>query len=245
MPRRIHIAATLRPGHIELDPAQAHHARDALRLTPGSEIEAFDDAGHIATGTIVRCDAAGVTVRIGELCAVAASTQIVVASAVPKGARADWMIEKLSELGVARFIPLATARSVVLPAGQNKRDRWIRIATESAKQSHRPGVMQIEELTPLDQPLAHWASHGLFLSTHAAAEPIVAQLNSSFIIHHSSIALFIGPEGGWTDDEMARFNQAGLTGVKLTATILRVETAAVAAAAVVATLLAGDRTDIA
>jgi 16S rRNA (uracil1498-N3)-methyltransferase len=140
------------------------------------------------------------------------------------------MIEKLSELGVSRFIPLATARSVVLPTGQNKRDRWVRIATESAKQSRRTGVMQIDELTPLSKVVDLRAEGQMvfYLSTAASATSI-----SSFSLHPSAL-LLIGPEGGWTPDEIALFESHHLTGVKLTATILRVETAAVAAAAVVA-----------
>src|SRR5687767_15989799 len=76
-----------------------------------------------------------------------------IAAAVPKGDRADWMVEKLSELGVEEFIPLASARSVVLPEGRNKRERWVRIATEAAKQSRRGGVMRVGELTPVAEAL--------------------------------------------------------------------------------------------
>src|SRR5262249_28805891 len=147
----------------------------------------------------------------------------------PKGERADWMIEKLGELGVNRFIPLAAARSVVLPKGQGKYERWKRIATESAKQSRRVGVMQIDELTEISAALA---GGGFYLSTRDDATPLVS-------IEHSQLRnprFLIGPEGGWTDEEIESFKIAGLTGIKLTATILRVETAAVATAAIVACL---------
>jgi 16S rRNA (uracil1498-N3)-methyltransferase len=160
---------------------------------------------------------------------------VIIASAVPKGDRADWMIEKLSELGVSRFIPLATARSVVHPKGAGKLDRWRRIATESAKQSRRAGVLQIEPLTALDRFTESLESPAVFLSTDPKAPPILSC--SSFILHPSSLCLLIGPEGGWTDDEMAAFARRNLTAAKLTETILRVETAAVVAAAIV--MLAG------
>ena len=74
------------------------------------------------------------------------------------------MVEKLSELGAAAFIPLITARSVVHPEGRGKRDRWQRLATESAKQSRRVGVMRIEELTKLEDALAAAAGAGWYLS---------------------------------------------------------------------------------
>src|SRR6185295_16110244 len=129
--------------------------RDVLRLSTGAELELFDDAGRVARGEIVATEPL-VRVRVGEVGTVRHSTRAVtIASAVPKGERADWMIEKLSELGCERFVPLATARSVVLPEGKNKRERWIRIATESAKQSRRAGVMRIDELTAVKAFLEH------------------------------------------------------------------------------------------
>ncbi|HMB95908.1 MAG TPA: RsmE family RNA methyltransferase, partial [Tepidisphaeraceae bacterium] len=151
MPRRIHVPSPLKIGTITLDKTQAHHLRNVLRLKTGAAIELFDDQGNLADATIQQCDADHVSMRIEQIQAGQSSRQIVIASALPKGERADWMIEKLSELGVHRFIPLATARSIVLPKGRNKQERWQRIATESAKQSRRAGVMQINELTPLEK----------------------------------------------------------------------------------------------
>jgi 16S rRNA (uracil1498-N3)-methyltransferase len=241
--RRIHVSRPLRINEsIDLDPPQAHHVRDVLRLEVGDEVELFDDAGTVANAVLVHCDPAHVTARIERVEARPSAVQIIIASAVPKGDRADWMIEKLSELGVSRFIPLATARSIVLPTGQNKRDRWIRIATESAKQSRRAGVMQIDELTPVEKAVEGQRAEGrgqniensaaIYLSTAPDAIPIASALSA--LCPLPSALLFIGPEGGWTPDEISLFESHHLTGVKLTATILRVETAAVAAAAVVA-----------
>ena len=175
-----------------LDSTQAHHVRDVLRLQINDTIELFDDAGTIAHATILQSDSAGVEVRIDRAERSERSWEIVIASAVPKGDRADWMVEKLSELGVSRFIPLAAERSVVLPSGQNKRDRWIRIATESAKQSRRGGVMRIDDLTDVSK-LASTLPGAFFLDTRADAKPIAAAIQLS----QRSIALLIGPEGGW------------------------------------------------
>ncbi len=148
--RRIHVSS-LQPGEIQLDESQAHHQRDVLRLKIGSSVELFTDDGLVAQGTVTRADPEAVAVRVETIEQSKTTSELIVASAIPKGDRADWMIEKLSELGVTRFIPLKTARSVVHPTGQSKRDRWMRIATESAKQSHRAGVMRIDELTEVDQ----------------------------------------------------------------------------------------------
>ena len=236
MPRRIHVPR-LAPGDTPLDPAQVHHARDVLRLTHGTPVEVFDDAGHLARGVLV-FDGAGVAVRVEQLDTApdaAGCVRLTVASAVPKGERADWMVEKLSELGVAEFIPLATARSVVLPEGRNKRERWVRIATEAAKQSRRAGVMRVGELTSLSEAMKRegvtW-----YLATEADVTTLGISETAGALPPRASVCAFIGPEGGWTGDELRRFADAGAAAVRLTDTILRVETAAVAVAAVVATL---------
>jgi 16S rRNA (uracil1498-N3)-methyltransferase len=231
--RRVH-TPKLYVGRIELDQAGSRHARDVLRLEIGTEVEVFDDGGGVASGVIVALEPV-VIVQIDAIDAVGAGEanviDITVAAAVPKGDRADWMVEKLSEIGVARFIPLATARSVVLPEGKNKRERWQRLATESAKQSRRRGVMQIEELTKVDSATKQAAgTRAMVLSTVPGARPILDALSD----FRARLTLFIGPEGGWTDDESKLFHQHDVTPVKLTDTILRVETAALVAAAVIA-----------
>ncbi len=243
MLRRLH-TPELRAGRVELDRDEAHHARDVLRLRAGDEVELFDDAGNVARGAIETCDAQAVVALVSEVRAGAASDRITVACAVPKGDRAEWLVEKLGELGVDRFVPLATAHGVVLPAGKNKYERWRRIATEAAKQSRRAGVMTIDELTPLAAALPEAGradSAACYLSTAPGATSIVDHLQSQRPGDRSPITLFIGPEGGWTDDESAAMDARGLTGVRLTATILRVETAAVAAAAIVATWRSSEK----
>jgi 16S rRNA (uracil1498-N3)-methyltransferase len=222
--RRVH-TPRLHVGSITLDPNGSKHARDVLRLEEGDEVEIFDDAGNVATGAIVALTPS-VVVRVESITPSPVNVfELTIAAAVPKGERADWMIEKLSELGVARFIPLATERSVVLPEGRNKRDRWIRIATESAKQSRRAGVMQIDELTEIKAFVTRAASPCFYL----------APLANQIIAAAKPATLLIGPEGGWTDAEIHLFEQSNIAPLRLTQTILRIETAAIAAAAVVLT----------
>jgi 16S rRNA (uracil1498-N3)-methyltransferase len=239
--RRIHLAQ-IQPGPITLPADQAHHLRDVLRLTAGATIEVFDDIGHTAQAIIARATSDEVVVEIGTVQSAAPSAlSWIIASAIPKGSRVDWMIEKLSELGTAGFIPLAAARSVVLPEGTSKRQRWVRLASEAAKQSHRSGVMQIEELTAVDQLLARNPAPAWYFSTAPSAIPLMqaaGQLIQTPMQGGQSLYLLIGPEGGWTDAEIELFRKAGLTPVSLGATILRIETAAVAAAAIAAAVLA-------
>ena len=134
-------------GEVQLSQQEAHHARDVLRLTVGTEVEVFDDRGELGRGEICELTKSRVVLRVREVSAAAeAGLRWTILSAVPKGNRADWMVEKLSELGTHSFVPLATARSVVVPEGKNKAQRWQRLADESAKQSKRRGVMQIGEV---------------------------------------------------------------------------------------------------
>jgi 16S rRNA (uracil1498-N3)-methyltransferase len=230
--RRIH-TPRLAIGEITLDPAAARHARDVLRLTQGTAVELFDDAGASGPGTIVEAGPRGVVVRVETFSPAdnAKRTGLTIASAVPKGERADWMIEKLSELGVERFIPLATARSVVLPEGKNKLLRWVRLATEAAKQSRRAGVMTIDPLTRAAEALRTGNGRFLLLSTGRDSLPILNAVQAED--RGSGIIAFVGPEGGWTEEEITEFSAVGAISVKLTPTVLRIETAAVAVAAVV------------
>jgi 16S rRNA (uracil1498-N3)-methyltransferase len=232
--RRVYVPR-LQTGDNPLDPAQAHHARNVLRLTDGAEVEVFDDAGRVARGVLTMSPTDGVAVRVERVEqreARPASVRLTVAAAVPKGDRADWMVEKLSELGVAEFVPLAAARSVVLPEGKNKRERWVRIATEAAKQSRRAGVMRVGELTKLQAALDA-CGRAWYFATEAAAAPVGIRDATDSVEPGTSLCAFIGPEGGWTEDELRLFATAGAVAVRLTDTILRVETAAVAVAAVV------------
>ena len=209
-----------------LPPTEAHHVRNVLRLVVGDAVELFDAAGTTAAGRIVSVASDGVVVDVasvveGDRSAVA----LTVAAAVPKGDRAEWMVEKLSELGVNRFVPLAAARSVVLPAGRNKIERWERIAVEAAKQCRRTGVMAIDAVTPLADVLR--GSPGWVLATEGDAKPV------GRLPIPPTLTVLVGPEGGWTADELAACAAAGWSAVRLTRTVLRVETAAVAVAAVV------------
>jgi 16S rRNA (uracil1498-N3)-methyltransferase len=242
LPRRIHVER-LDAGEIELDEKSAHHIARVLRLGAGAEIELFDAAGSVASATIVSVEPGGrVIVRVGEIGRVSGNvSEITIASAVTKGERADWMVEKLSELGCARWIPLATARSVVLPEGRNKRERWMRIAMESAKQSRRAGVMRVDELTQLDHAVRENAETNAFhLSTQAGAREISEALRTRPASRADKWAFFIGPEGGWTSEEIELFTKSNIAALKLTDTVLRVETAAIATAAVAATMLASN-----
>ena len=210
---------------IPLAEEDAHHLVHVRRLGEGASLELFDAAGRTAPGTLIP-DGRGWAVRLlADPRPAPEAPGITIFSALPKGSRADWMVEKLSELGAAALVPLLTSRSVVEP-GAGKLDRFARLACESAKQSRRSGVMRIEPLATLEQAihLFRQAGHkGAVLATERPGASL-AELEVS--------ALFIGPEGGWTHADLDLLTAAGLVPARLTGSILRVETAAVAGAAV-------------
>lgn len=190
-----------------LSPEESRHALRALRLSAGDPVTVFDPQ-ETWIGEI-QSTSGNVTVRLTEKVASPVIPKVVVAAAVPKGARLDWMIEKLAELGVAQFIPTRFARSVTEP-GDRKRARIEKIAIAAAKQSGAP-VMLISPETPVEHvPTDFWLA-----SPGATERPSGA-----------GGGVLVGPEGGLTTSEEARFSKR----LSLGPTILRIETAAVVAA---------------
>jgi 16S rRNA (uracil1498-N3)-methyltransferase len=232
--RRVHVDS-LEGRVIELDGDRTHHLKTVLRLAHSATVEVFDTIGRVAEARIE---------FVGDLARLVISSPIAmrppgrainVACAVPKGERADWLVEKLCEVGASTMIPLRTARSVVHPEGQAKYERWRRIASEAARQSCRAGVMSIEPLTGFDD-LLHKSTHTLpaptLLIAHTA--PDAGRLGGMWFGHADAVWLLIGPEGGWTDDEVASAKAHGAIEVSITDTVLRVETAAVVGAGLIA-----------
>ncbi|MEX0885695.1 MAG: RsmE family RNA methyltransferase [Phycisphaeraceae bacterium] len=211
---------------VELDNEQARHARRVLRLKPGDRVELFDGAGRLARATLdvgaggVRCRVEHVEVhdRVGPV--------VTVASAMPKGSRAEDMVDMLAQLGVDRVLPLRTQRSVVHPR-PGKLERLERRAIEAAKQSRRLWVTRVEPTRDLADVLGEEADVRLIASLGAAARPLPK------IDQAVRITVLIGPEGGWTREEEEAVRTAGYQPVSLGAHVMRIETAAVAAAAIV------------
>ncbi len=190
-------------------------------------MELMDPAGQTARARVVRTSP-DVQLDVESVNAPAnPQTRLIVASAVPKGARADWMIEKLSELGVETFIPLETRRSVVHPEA-GKRQRWARIAEESAKQCRRQGFLHIAEPTSLEEVATLDVSHRICLSTEPDSTPVTALPPMV-----GEILATVGPEGGWTTEEMSLLLASRFRMAALTSTILRIETAAIAIASII------------
>jgi len=146
----------------------------------------------------------------------------------------EWAIEKATELGVTRIIPVAAARSEkgLLAAAAKRSQRWQKILSEASQQCRRLRIPQLDELAdPLKAFGGQSSKYCLMLSERSDAPSIRITLNSLDRAKATSAALAIGPEGGWTDDELAAARAAGFQEASLGQLILRTETAVIAALA--------------
>jgi 16S rRNA (uracil1498-N3)-methyltransferase len=223
----------IRDGAAVLTPDQAHHLRTVLRLQPGEEVELFDGEGSSYSG---RIEFRGARTEIGALTKVEhpdiSRRPLVLAAALIKADRFEWMLQKGTELGVDRFVPLETRFSAIhIPAERwdARRQRWQRIVTEASKQSRRltvPGLdAPLEWAAFLASP--EFASYARFMLYEEAVERLKVVPSGP-----DGVLLCVGPEGGWEDAEARAAQAEGFHLVSIGSGILRAETAALAAISV-------------
>ncbi|HXU00062.1 MAG TPA: 16S rRNA (uracil(1498)-N(3))-methyltransferase [Polyangia bacterium] len=217
-----------------------HHLARVLRARPGDTITLFDGAGAEARARVVRVGrtetelAVEAGVGAGADAAPddgrAARTPLVLLTAVPRGGRMDFLVQKCCELGVARIIPVTTARSVARPE-PGRRARWEKIAREAARQCGRADVPVVAAPAELAAALAapDLPERRVVLSPDAAARPLRALLPD-----RAPTAVLVGPEGGLAAAEAEAARAAGFVPASLGPLILRVETAAIVAVALAA-----------
>ncbi|MFH0940124.1 MAG: 16S rRNA (uracil(1498)-N(3))-methyltransferase [Planctomycetota bacterium] len=213
-----------------LSTAEAHHAR-VLRLKFGVEIEVADAFGRAARANLTETFTAKI-VALQESARTIA--RLTLATAWPKGKRAALLVEKCSELGVDRIIPVRYARSVVSKGEESEGlARLRRIAAEAAKQCGRNTLPEIVVEMELNQVLAHEAPSALALRMEPTAEKwlLDALADQRATLRDQPLLLFVGPEGGFAPEEQAAFLKAGIQSARVAKYVLRVETAALAACA--------------
>lgn len=240
--RRFHVT-DLSDSRVRVEGEEARHALRVLRLSVGDSVVLFDGAGAEAHGRIVTIgrDEFEAEVLDRRIRPVAQDCSLILAVSPPKGERADWMIEKCAELGVSELIPLACERSQVCPRS-GKLDRWRRKVIAATKQSQQITAMQIHDVRPLNDLIAQFAAYALVLygDTTATDSPLVELLKESGVFSGKQpgackVLILIGPEGGFTDHERKALTSSGGRAFRLADSVLRTETAAVAAAAIWAT----------
>ncbi|MGB2800721.1 MAG: 16S rRNA (uracil(1498)-N(3))-methyltransferase, partial [Phycisphaerae bacterium] len=206
------------PARTELPAAEAHHALHVLRLRAGAAVELFDGRGQRAEGRIADAARRKVTVQVDRTWTEPQppGPRVHLAFAVPKGSRADWLIEKATELGVASLRPTIFERSVAgkEPLSAAKRERWTNHCAAAAKQAQVNWLPAIEDASPLGEVLAR-AAGALVLVGDTAEEamPVLEALARRG--EGEDILIVVGPEGGLGDAERAIVRAAGAVAVRL------------------------------
>ena len=207
----------------------ASHLFRVLRVKPGHQFEVVAD-GVVRLGTVVFAAEHEVEFHLEEEIAGASIPEVAVYLSIFKFDRMEWALEKLTELGVASIVPLIAERCGhhLVKAAATRLPRWRKIVHESAQQARRVAPPEIGEPAKLKAMVASVEDHRIVLSE---AEKSVS-LKSALVGCSAPLALAFGPEGGWTSEEVAIFQGAGWKSASLGGTILRAETAAIAAVAV-------------
>ena len=222
---------------IELRDALAHRLARVLRLRAGSEIILFDGSGEDVRVRIDTVSDRAVTATAIERAPGPAEPRVKLHlyQSITKGDRFEWLLEKATEIGVARVVPLITARAVVKTAAEgNRSDRWRRITVEAAEQCERGRVPEVGAPTAFDAALA--TAPGIILVPYEAAGDrapnidFVLETRIDELFALAEVSLLIGPEGGYEPAEIERAKAAGAEIVTLGDRVLRSETAGLVAA---------------
>ena len=212
----------------------ASHIRNVLRLKPGDEIELIDGTGLECDARIVRMSAGKVDVSIlrRRLLEPISTLRLVIAQAVLKDNKLDGVIRQITELGIHEWIPYTAHRSVPVLNAQrvvSRKNRWEKIAIEALKQCLRSKILKISDLLTFDAMLAYGRNCDIkliFWEDESPSKPFeLPDSNDSSV---KSVMAIIGPEGGFTPDEIAAARTCGYETVSLGPRILKADTATLA-----------------
>lgn len=229
--KRLFVAPEQIAERLSLTKEQRHYLREVLRLADGAEIEIFD-----GRGTSFRATLQGESLRVGEkLPAAKGGLDVVLVQALAKGEKMDLVVQKATELGAARIVPLLSERATVRldqQRGESKRLRWQRIAQEAARQCGRAEVPRVDAPASWDAVLALLRDdpqrRGLLL------DPDERELRLGQAARGADhFLLAVGPEGGFSSQERETALRGGLVAAGLGPLVLRTETAGLAALAVI------------
>ena len=237
MTRRRWIADEVSNNHAAITGEHANHLIRVLRARVGQEFDIATGA-IVRRGRIVTIHERRVDFELGEEVSAAPATNLTLLLAIFKFDRMEWAIEKCTELGVLRIFPLIARRSEAhLAAASAKRaERWRRIALQASEQSRRATPPEIAAPIKL-QEAASLAGALRIVLAESEHQALLRDVLAS-PVSKGEILLAVGPEGGWAEDELDLFQTSGWISASLGATILRAETAAIAATAITISELA-------
>jgi 16S rRNA (uracil1498-N3)-methyltransferase len=230
----VHVAEPLTGGEVgsivPLGPDDEHHLRRVLRPRTGAEVVLADGRGHVAGG---RLTSDGVALTATPVTTARPTPRLTVVQALPKARRFDEVVRQVTELGADRIVPVMAERSVARVEGDRATkavERWRAVARAAAEQARRAWLPEVTTVTRLGALASALAGSVTLVAHPSGARPLPELVPSGAV----ALAVAIGPEGGWSDDEVAALVTAGATTATLGPTVLRTEHAAAAALAVLA-----------
>lgn len=234
MTRRRWIADEVVANRAALVGEHARHLAQVLRAHVGQEFE-ISAEGEVRRGTVVDVHPERVEFELGESVQQQCLFEITAAISIFKFDRMEWAIEKCTELGVARIVPVIAARTEphLASAAVKRTERWRRIAHQASEQARRASPPEVHAPIKLKELFTMTPDSRIVLSE---VEDTL-MLKDTIPPQSSSVILAFGPEGGWKEQELTVFREAGWTSASLGPTILRTETAVIAAIAVVSSVL--------
>jgi 16S rRNA (uracil1498-N3)-methyltransferase len=206
---------------LELPPDETNHVHNVLRGKNGDLIEVVDGEGRLFAARLRSGGGASVVEELeapGET-----RLEISLYQGVPKGGRMDLVVEKATEVGATRIVPLLAERGVVSPR-EGKIGRWRRVAEAAARQALRLSVPEVAEPVRFEDAASEVGETGVLLHKAPDLQPVEAVVGAP-------VSLFVGPEGGWSEGELLLAEEAGLTFGGLGPYRLRSETAGIIAVA--------------
>lgn len=229
MTRRRWIADKVEGDRAYLLDNNANHLFRVLRAQAGQQYDVVAD-GVARLGTITFASPNKVEFHLGEEVLSEALPEIDIYLSIFKFDHMEWAMEKLTELGVTRIVPMVAARTAhhLIKAAETRVERWRKIAKEASQQARRVSPPEIAEAVKLEKALA--GAIGVRIVLSEVEESI--SLKSALAGIRPPLAMAFGPEGGWTEEEVQLFRDHGWLSATLGHTILRAETAAIAAVAV-------------
>ncbi len=229
MSERFFVDQPIQGDTAELTGDEARHLKSVMRAEVGDEVLLFDGSGAEFAATISAIAKHGVQLAISERREVSRELPfaLTLAVALPKGDRQKWLLEKITELGVTRLVPIVTERGVAQPV-ESALERLRRGVLEASKQCGRNRLLEIAEPRAATDLFASPATAAVHLIAHPTGRPLAEIFGPPL---SSGITAAIGPEGGFTDAEVAAALAHGWQPASLGGRILRVETAAIAIAA--------------
>jgi 16S rRNA (uracil1498-N3)-methyltransferase len=232
--RRRFFVDQVRNGRAEISGDDAQHLTRVLRVEAGEKYEISDNRNVYLAEVESARKSHVVFQTISQLEAIEPPVQLILCASLIKFDHFEWMIEKATELGVARIVPVISVRTErgLEKAAGKRVERWRRIALEASQQSRRAHLPMIDEPARWANALSLVAAYSYVLEENPGARPLAAVFPEVRACS-DTVALLVGPEGGWTEEERADFSRSVWTPVSLGPSILRAETAAIAGLAIV------------